>query len=92
MGPKRTVAEWSARLDRKDAELTLAEFQALEAWHACENTTFSNELLKHMQIDLEQLNGRLDRLELFLARNTDYPTSQTQMPDLAALRASGIEE
>jgi hypothetical protein len=52
-------------------------------------------LLKELQAltaSQRRLDGRLDRAELWLARNdTSYPLSQATMPDLAELRARGVE-
>lgn len=64
-----------------------------ELEHLCESSHKQVELLERMMISLDRINGRLDRLELFLARQgIGYPDSQTNMPDLPRLRAVGIPE
>lgn len=63
-----------------------------ELEHICEAARKLVELQEHSYLELMRINGRLDRMELWLARNADYPTSQTLMPDLAQLRANGVPE
>lgn len=93
MPQRRTSKAWTEHLDQPGRELTLEELRALEAAHLCANSDASRELQARTLIATEQINGRLDRLELWLARqNVGYPTTQVAMPDLAALRAHGIPE
>lgn len=92
MAAKRTAKAWAEYLDQPSRELTLDELVALEQVHICVNTVALRELQARVLIATEQINGRLDRLELWLARNANYPTTQVAMPDIAALRANGIPE
>lgn len=64
-----------------------------ELEHICESAKVIAEMTERSYITLERINGRLDRLELWMAQQAGYPTAQAAIPDLAALRASsGIEE
>lgn len=89
---KRTHEAWARHLNANDRELTLEEFAAMELTHLCAHLAEVARFTNLTHLATSRADGRLDRLELWLARNADYPTTQTQMPDLAALRASGIPE
>ncbi len=92
MATRKTEKAWKEYLDQAGRELTLDEFAAQETAHICANTIAAHELAARTLIATERINGRLDRLELWLAQNAKYPTTQTHVPNLAALRASGIPE
>ncbi len=93
MATRKTAKAWAEYLDLPTRELTLDELVALEQAHICTNTIKIHELAARTLIATERINGRLDRLELWLAQNAQYPTTQTHVPDLAELRAvNGIPE
>ncbi len=98
---RRSHAEWQGVVGSLRDHLTLTEFFAVEASHVCANQTALGEMLAAMRDMLQQtlhgqrmlmtkfeeLDGGVERLELFLARHFNYPLSQVYMGDVEALRA-----
>lgn len=90
IGKRQTTEGWVRDLDQDGRALSLDEYTAQETLHVCGSLVKLVALLEAQSMTLERINGRLDRLELWLGRKAAYPTSQASMTDLAELRERGI--
>jgi hypothetical protein len=92
--------EWQGIVGAARDDLTLTDFLAVEASHVCANQTLlgqriqdlialAEQVLHGQRILLtkfEEMDGSVERLELFLADHFDYPLSQVYRKNLEELR------
>jgi ribosomal protein L16/L10AE len=82
--PRQTQRVWEADLGEAGRRLTLAELAAMEAMHMCQLAHETLEAARLTTRYMASLEGRLDRLEQYLARiDPRYP--QAEGPSLGAL-------
>jgi hypothetical protein len=98
---RRSHEEWQGVVGALRDNLTLTEFFAVEASHVCANQTIIGQRVQEIRelaeqvlhgqrillTKFEEMDGSVERLELFLADHFDYPLSQVYRKDLEELRA-----
>jgi hypothetical protein len=96
-----TADEWASHFDADNpAPVPLLEYVGREASHVCAGqqqlaqqvqmlTEIISEAVHEMRLirlKVEEYDGSVERLELFMARHFDYPLSQVHMGDVEQLR------